>query len=136
MLVGRRVDKLAAMRRRLKAAKLLNRGRSQADVARILDVSRTSVSRWAKVIRQSPSALRKIGIPGRRSKIPENTFREIARVFKDIADRGVTPGRANFRSGLLGFGGVRFHRSHEWRVWHKFLRLFPQSTPRKQGDPS
>lgn len=57
-------------RRRIRAARLLQRGVSQAEVARRVEVSRQSVSRWAETLaREGFEALRGPGRTGRRPSL-------------------------------------------------------------------
>ncbi len=67
-------------RRRKEAAKLFNRGRSQADVARELKVSRQSVSRWyADWHEGGVGALRGAGRAGRLPHLDEAELRRVER---------------------------------------------------------
>ena len=57
-------------KRRMRAAKLLRRGRTQAEVAHTLGVSRQSVSRWAAMIEaKGELGLRKAGRAGRLPRL-------------------------------------------------------------------
>ena len=56
-------------RRRRKAASLLLQGRNQSDVARRLGVSRQSVSRWARALREQGGDGVRRGAPGRRPRL-------------------------------------------------------------------
>ena len=47
---GMRRDRMALERRRMQAARLLEQGLSEAEVARRLEVHRQSVNRWAKAL--------------------------------------------------------------------------------------
>ena len=65
-------DFVGLERRRRKAAGLLREGRNQADVARKLGVSRQSVSRWARALRErGRDGLRRPKVPGRRPRLNE-----------------------------------------------------------------
>src|SRR5207244_13549679 len=68
--------------RRKRAGKLIERGATQADVARELDVSRESARRWYEVYqRGGAKALATIGQRGRRSRLSDS---ELARVEKAL----------------------------------------------------
>ena len=74
-----RRDFEALEERRKKAARLFARGRSQADVARELEVSRQSVSRWyAEWSANGTSALSKAGRAGRLPKLSPAQLRRVA----------------------------------------------------------
>ena len=53
---GVRRDFEALERRRMRAARLLEKGYSQSEVARIVDAHRQSVSQWAAELRQNGRA--------------------------------------------------------------------------------
>ena len=62
----------ALQKRRMRAANLLRRGFTQAQVAAKLGVSRQSVSRWAATVdAEGPTGLRKAGRAGRRPALDE-----------------------------------------------------------------
>jgi transposase len=64
--------------RRQRAAELFAQGRSQAEVARELDVSRQSASHWhAGWQAAGPTGLQSRGPTGRRPKIPDSALEEI-----------------------------------------------------------
>jgi transposase len=65
-------ERAARQARRERAAELFAQGRSQAEVARTLDVSRQSASRWHDGWRsEGTTALRSRGPTGRRPKIAD-----------------------------------------------------------------
>jgi transposase len=64
--------------RRERAAELFAQGRSQAEVARELDVSRQSASRWhTRWQADGTAALRTRGPTGRRPKVPDSALEPI-----------------------------------------------------------
>lgn len=68
--------------RRLEAAKLLAEGMIAADVARRLDVSRQSVSRWQKALKKSgKKGLEGSGRVGRPQKLSEADMRKVERAL-------------------------------------------------------
>src|SRR3974377_1234943 len=83
-------------RRRMRAARLLNRGLSQAEVARRVKVSRESVRRWAGQIAKHGTAegLKKAERAGRRPRLSETQLAEL----KAILLQG--PEKAGFPNGL------------------------------------
>src|ERR1039458_2762815 len=79
--VKRDFDALEA--RRLRAAGLLQRGQSQAEVARVLGAHRQRVHRWAKrVEREGRAALKKAGRAGRKPRLGAAQLRRIAQELK------------------------------------------------------
>src|SRR5438445_167284 len=79
--------------RRKRAGKLFERGATQADVARELDVSRESARRWYEVYqRGGAKALATIGQRGRRSRLSDS---ELARVEKALLKGALAHGSDN-----------------------------------------
>lgn len=73
----------ALQKRRMRAAKLLQRGFTQAQVAATLGVSRQSVSRWAAAVEaEGPTGLRKAGRAGRRPGLDEAQRRKLIESLK------------------------------------------------------
>ena len=68
MPIGQKVDTEELRKRRLAARKLLDEGIPQAEVARRLNVSRQSVSRWAETPKKQLGAVCRFG---RRSSIDD-----------------------------------------------------------------
>lgn len=118
-------------RRRIQAAKLLEKGLSQAEVARRLKITRESVRRWANRIDTygSKLGLRKAGRAGRKPKIGPAELKRL----KAILNAG--PGKSGFPSGPWSLKrvasvirkefDVRYHIRHvSWILrkkldWHK-----------------
>ena len=70
-------------RRRMAAAKLLQQGVSQAEVARRLGVHRQSVIRWVRELRQSGRAgLKQAGRAGRKAKLSATDLQAIEQALK------------------------------------------------------
>ena len=131
---GVRRDFEALERRRLRAAALLKKGLSQAEVALEVGVHRQSVSRWARQLEEGGRrALRKAKKAGRPSRLSATDLRRIERGLK----RG--PEALGFENGLWTSGrvaelievecGVRYHPSHVWRI----LRQLGWSCQRPTG---
>jgi transposase len=108
-------------RRRLKAAELFDRGLSQSEVSRRLEVHRQSVSRWYQVwSEEGTRALRKAGRAGRKPRLLPSQLEQLGRGLKEGPE-------------VLGYGtalwttwrvadlierqtGEKFHPGHVWRI--------------------
>src|SRR6266851_3475479 len=100
-------------RRRMAAAKLLQQGVSQAEVARRLGVHRQSVIRWVRELRKS-------GRAGRKAKLSAPDLQAIEQALK----RG--PQALGYETALWTAPrvarlieqrcGVRYHPAHVWRL--------------------
>ena len=108
-------------RRRLRAAKLFERGLSQAEIARQVGVHRQSVSRWHQAWQTDGTrALKKTGRAGRKPRLTPWQLEQLR--------RGLQQGPE-----VLGYGtglwtswrvadlierqtGQRFHPGHVWRI--------------------
>lgn len=107
-------------RRRRRAARLLQSGMKQAEVARQVGVTRTSVSRWEKARQQSgPEALRRPEHFGRPSKLDDAQRAELIKALKAGAlAAGFTSELWTLpRIGMLikERFGVQFSPSSVWR---------------------
>lgn len=81
--MGERRDFDALQKRRMRAANMLRRGYTQAQVAQRLGVSRQSVSRWAATVEGSGQAgLRKAGRAGRMPGLNEAQRAELIKLLK------------------------------------------------------
>jgi transposase len=79
-------DRLARQARRERAAELFAQGRSQAQVARELDLSRQSASRWhARWQADGTTALRTRGPTGRRPKVADDQLEGIQQALLEGA---------------------------------------------------
>jgi transposase len=79
-------DRAARQARRERAAEMFAQGRSQAEVARELDVSRQSASRWhAGWQADGTAALRTRGPTGRPPKIPDSALGAIQQALLEGA---------------------------------------------------
>jgi transposase len=107
--------------RRFRAAALLRKGLSEAEVARQLGVHRQSVNRWAKQLGEGGRrALRKAGRAGRKPLLQESDLRRIEEGLK----RG--PEALGYHTSLWTSArvadliekesGVRYHPGHAWRI--------------------
>jgi transposase len=114
-------------RRRLRAAKLLEQGTSQAEVARRLKVSRESVRRWANQIgtRGSKLGLKKAGRAGREPRLGAAELKELRAILR------AGPTKSGFRSGPWSLErmarvikrkfGVQYHTRHVSWILRKKL---------------
>ena len=76
-------DFIAMEARRRQAAKLLQKGVRQAQVARLIGVSRQSVNRWARALgRNGARGLRRAERAGRKSRLDGRQRRQLARWLK------------------------------------------------------
>jgi len=131
---GVKRDFEALQGRRLKAAKLLKAGWSQADVAREVGVHRQSVSRWAAALADAGSeALKATGGRGRRARL---TAADLSKIEQALV-RG--PEALGYETGLWTLPrvaelierecGVVYHPGHVWRI----LRRLQWSVQRPVG---
>jgi transposase len=121
---GMRRDRVALEQRRMKAAQLLDRGLTEAEVARQVGVSRQSVSRWARtLVRTGRQGLRRTARAGRPPKLSEAKLRSVEHCLKQ------GPEHFGYTTGLWTLGrvaklieqqcGVRYDRSQVWRILRK-----------------
>ena len=116
-----RRDFQALEERRRQAAKLFRSGESPAFVARALQVSRQSVSRWHRAWKQGGlPALRAAGRAGRKPKLNrpqlqrvERGLRQGARAHGFGTDLWTLPRVAAVIERLTG---VRYHPGHVWKI--------------------
>jgi transposase len=108
-------------RRRMAAAKLLEQGVSQAEVARRLGVHRQSVIRWVRALMKLGRAgLKQAGRAGRKAQLSAADWRAIEQALKRGPQaRGyetawwTAPRVARLIEQLCG---VRYHPAHVWRL--------------------
>jgi transposase len=117
-------DFKALEQRRLKAARLFEQGRTQAEVARRLGVSSMTVSRWWRAwAAQGREGLRAAGRAGRK---PRLSGAELTRVEQALRAGPGAQGYATdlwtlprIRAVIERITGVRYHEGHVWRVMRK-----------------
>ena len=108
-------------RRRLRGARLLQQGRSEAEVARKVGVHRQSVNRWAmQLAAGGREALRKASQAGRKPRLSEGDRRRIVAGLKS------GPEALGYETGLWTAWrvadlierecGVRYTNVHVWRI--------------------
>lgn len=127
-------DFMGLERRRMKAAKLLQQGVSQSDVARRLGVHRQSVIRWACQLAQAGRAgLKKAGRAGRRAKLTAAQLQQVEQALKRGPEAlGYNTGlwtTSRVRDLIASQCGVRYHAAHVWRI----LRSLGWSCQRPSG---
>ena len=127
-------DFAALERRRLRAVALLKQGLSESEVARRLEVSHTSVNRWAWVLKkQGTQGLKQAGRAGRKPRLSAEDLKRLEQgLLKGPEALGYeTPLWTLWRVGHLieQEFGVRYHRGHVWRI----LRQLKWSCQRPVG---
>src|SRR5271166_5926224 len=131
---GVRRDFQALEQRRMQAARLLEKGYSQSEVARRVGAHRQSVSQWAAELRENGRAgLKKAGRAGRKPRLSAEDLRKIEQGLK----RG--PEALGYETGLWTTNrvahliqeacGIAYHPSQAWRI----LRQLGWSCQRPTG---
>jgi transposase len=121
-------------RRRLRAARLFERGLSQGEVSRRLGVHRQSVSRWHRAwSQQGTPALLQTGRAGRKPRLGPSELEQLSRGLK------AGPEVLGYGTGLWTSWrvadlierqtGQKFHPGHVWRI----LRSLGWSCQRPTG---
>jgi len=111
-------------RRRLAAAQQLLTGASQAKVARMYGVSRTTTSRWYRALtRKGVDSLRKRRATGRPSRLTHEQLAEVACIYRDggmlsgfTTDRWTT---GRLATAIEARFGVHYDEDHVGRLMHK-----------------
>jgi transposase len=114
-------ERIARQVRRERAAELFAQGRSQAEVARELDVSRQSVNRWhARWQADGTAALRTRGPTGRRPKVADDQLPVIQHALLQgaLAHGFATDVWTLERIAVViqGLTGVRLSEPSVWRL--------------------
>jgi putative transposase len=118
-------------RRRLEAAEDLQKGITQARVARKFGVSRTTASRWYRTLEgQGLECLRKRKAPGRPSRLSSNQMAEVRDLFAAgpracgfETDRWTT---ARLARAIEARFSIRYDPDHVGRLMHRLgLRAKP-----------
>ena len=113
-------DLKALQRRRLRTIRLLNKGVSQAEVARQVSVSRQSVSRWADTWSNEGDAALKAKPLGRPAGLDEGQRRELVKVLKRGAVLAGYPTElwtlARVRDVIAERFGRRYNEAHVSRL--------------------
>jgi transposase len=114
---GQKVDLEQLRQRQLQAGRLLDQGLAQAEVARRLQVSRQSVSRWAKRPKALLGQVQRAGRKGRLSVHDKTWLKSAllrgAKAHGFSAEVWTLP---RVCTVLAGHTGVRFSTVHVWRL--------------------
>ena len=118
---GMRRDRVALEQRRMQAARLLEQGHSEAEVARRLGVHRQSVNRWAKVLGAAgESGLHRAARAGRPPKLSEADVARLEQCLKQGPEQyGYLTGLwtlARVRKLIEQQYAVRYNPSQVWRI--------------------
>ena len=131
---GVRRDFAGLEQRRLRAARLLEKGVSQSEVSRQVGVHRQSVSRWAQQLeKEGRAGLEQAGRAGRKPRLSAADLERIERALK------LGPEAFGYDTGLWTCPrvadlierefGVHYHAGHVW----KLLRQLNWSPQRPKG---
>ncbi len=120
MPIGQKIDSEALRERRLAARKLLDEGVPQAEVARRLEVSRQSVSRWAEAPARELATIRRFG---RKSTIDDRLLGRLRQALLAGAKRQGFSADVwtlpRVRGLIIKLGGPSFSTVHVWRLLGK-----------------
>jgi len=117
-----RRDFAAMQERRRRAARLFAAGkRSQAEIARELDISRQSVSRWFEAWRQdNPDWIRGAGRAGRRPKLDEAQLKQVDEALRQGAQAhgfGTNLWTLPRVAAVIERAtGIHYHPGHVWKI--------------------
>jgi transposase len=112
-------------KRRLRAARLFAKGKSQAEVARALGVSRQSISRWYDAWQtEGESGLAAAGRAGRKPKL---TAAQLGQVEQELLRGPLAHGYTTvlwtlprIAALIAKLTGVKYHPGHVWRIMQAF----------------
>jgi len=132
---GRR-DFEGMQRRRLRAAEMFKKGRSQADVARTLDVSRQSVSIWHRTWQAGGrEALKGAGRAGRLPYLDDDDLAVVVTALKNgPRANGITSDLwtlARVSEVIEKVTGVRYSQTQTWSILRDRLGWSRQRPSRK-----
>jgi transposase len=121
-------------RRRRQAVRAVKGGETQAAVARVLGVPRSTVTRWVK-LGQQPDGLAAKPHPGSARRLSAEQHRQLARLLLEGAkahgwstDLWTT---ARVAALIERHFGTRFHHDHVGRMLHERLNWSPQKPERR-----
>lgn len=127
--------------RRMQAVRLFEKGETQASVARLLGVSRTTAMRWANAWQEEGrDGLRAAGRAGRKPRLSEEQLSEVeeALLAGPIASGYPTAYWTLPRVAevIERVAGTRYHPGHVWRVLRKlgWSRQKPTTRARERDD--
>jgi len=118
---GVRRDFQALEQRRMQAARLLEKGYSQSEVARRVGVHRQSVSQWAYALQENGRAgLKKAGRAGRKPRLSADDLRQLERGLKrgpEILGYETSLWTSQRVAHLIQQEcGIAYHPSQAWRI--------------------
>ena len=121
---GMRRDFVALEKRRMQAAGLLEKGYSEAEVARRVGALRQSVNRWGKTLEEAGRiGLRRAGRAGRKPKLCAGDLLKIETALKqgpEVFGYETALWTAPRVTKLIEEEcGVRYHPSQVWRILRK-----------------
>jgi transposase len=124
--------------RRERAAELFAQGRTQAEVAAELDVSRQSASRWrARSQADGATALRTRGPTGRPPKVPDTALERIAVVIQGLTGVALSnPSVWRLLSERLGWSAQRPQRQAKERDEEAIQHWVAHEWPRSNKGPA
>jgi len=131
---GVRRDFEALERRRMRAARLLEKGYSQSEVARRVGAHRQSVGQWAAELKEKGrTGLKKAGRAGRKPRLSERDRQRIVEGLK-CGPEALGYGTSLWTSARVAhliekICGVEYHPGHAWRI----LRQLGWSCQRPTG---
>ena len=128
-------------RRRMRAVRLFAQGEPQAEVARLLGVSRTTAMRWARALEEEgQEGLRAAGRAGRKPRLSPEQLGDVEAVLLEgpVAFGYATafwtlPRVAEVIERVTGVG---YHPGHVWRVLRKlgWSRQKPTTRARERDE--
>lgn len=134
--IGSRRDFAGLEQRRRKAARLFAKGKSQAEVARELEVSRQSVSRWYADWRAGGAGgLAAAGRAGRMPKLTAVQFEVIERELEKGPRAHGYPTElwtlARVAEVIEATTGIAYHPGHVWKILRQKLHWSRQRPARR-----
>lgn len=107
--------------RRKQAGRLFRQGKKQADIVRLLEVSRQSASRWYQMWKAGGmKALGRTGSPGRNCRLDTNDLKAIEKaLLKGARANGFNTDLWTLRrigQVIARVTGVTYHQGHVWRI--------------------
>ncbi|MFN7022660.1 MAG: IS630 family transposase [Phycisphaerales bacterium] len=127
--------------RRLRAAELLGQGKGTNEVARLVGVGPSAVSKWKKVLRKrGPEGLRAKPHPGRKARLDRAQKRRLVALLKRGAvaagyDSDLWTCR-RIRDQIGKTEGVWYDLNHVWRILHAlgFSAQKPEARARERDE--
>ncbi len=128
-------------RRRMRAVRLFAQGETQAEVARLLGVSRTTAMRWARALKhEGKQGLRAAGRAGRKPRLSTEQLKDAEAVlFKGPVAFGYPTAfwtLPRVAEVIERVTGIRYHPGHVWRVLRKlgWSRQKPTTRARERDE--